>query len=625
MFDSTKLHDDGNDAFDATVVDNDKTVTKDDDNQLDKSDATWSDEELFDDSFIIKATQFPETLKTFSSPLIGMKRKQSEDGLPSKAKSPRYSFQLHPKTDINSNKFNNNNVRKANVSAANHVSAVTGKPPIGLSKCASSNSASNVQKMPSAPNFGKTNNIKDKPKLAGCFSGQLNEPKGPVSGSFARTNRTGSIVCSFTNSDGSTQLNKAQTIRNQQSSTFTASKAVPERTLVKPSTTAAPPPEKGSVSISRNSSFRKHNSFNGQESPKSGSTTWTRQRSFSGASNNSHTVSATDLKSVSVSNTNSAQVNMPSVVGGRTGPNTLNKPSSVTSFYSKSKPCASVTPIPCSKSVPVNNARSIKPLYSTESRIGPTSLNATKTSTLSASASNAKQTFGSSFKGQSGLSSSTRSCSTVSAYKDEGLPSTVSNTATLVYNSAKPDYPSSLARVKQSEVVEDPFEESPVFGAKKRLSSSAFDTSLTDELLCKLAEPDDLFESQICDTAVTTDIKQTSSNNVISASCHGNPSVSRTSNVPTVSKPVTKTMATINLKQTTSGSNVNNLNSVLVPAKADEKRSFSFKSNQKPVAVGVGQCVRQADDNKIGQQSSAGFRKPVASPEKPKAKTTAPG
>ena len=556
-----------------------------------------------------------------------MKRKQSEDGLPSKAKSPRYSFQLHPKTDINSNKFNNNNVKKVNVSAANHVSAVTGKPPIGLSKCASSNSATLVQKVPSAQNFGKTNGIKDKPNFAGGFTGRLNDQKGPVSGSLAGTDRTGSAVCSFTNSDGSRQINKSQSIRNIQSSSLASSKAVSGGISMK-STTTAQPSEKGSVSISRNSSFKKHNSFNGQESPKSGSTTWTRQRSFSGASNtgSSHTASASDLKSVSVSNTNfPAQANVPSVSGSRSGLNPLNKPSSGTSFYSKSKPCASVTPIPCSKSVPVNNARSVKPLYSTGSRIGPTSLNATKTSTLSASACNAKQTFGSFFKGQSGLSSSTRSCSTVSAYKGVGLPSTVSNTATLVNNSAKADYSSSLARVKQSEVVEEPFEESPVFGAKKRLSSSAFDTSLTDELLCKLAEPDDLFESQVCDTSVKTDMKQTSSNNVISASCHGNPSVSRTSNVQTVSKPGTKTMATINLKQTTSGSNVNNVNSVVVPAKADEKRSFSFKSNQKPVAVGVGQGVRQADDNKIGQQSSAGFRKPVASPEKPKTKTTAPG
>ena len=622
LFESTKINDCEDEVFGDTAAVNYKTVTKDDENQLDKSDATWSDEELFDDSFIIKATQFPETLKTFNSPLIGMKRKQSEDGLPSKSKSPRYSFQLHPKTDMNSNKFNNN-LSKVRVSAANSVTAVTGKPPIGLSKCASSNSATNVQMVSNVPNNMKTNNIKDKPNCGSVVTGRIVDHKGPVSGSFAGTNRTGSVVCSFTNRElaGSRQLNKQQCVKDQQTSFFTGSKALAERTTVKSSTLAAQPSQKGPVSISRNTSFRKHNSFNGQESPKSGSTTLTRQRSFSGASNNSciaPTSSATtcNLKTVPVSNAKFSYMS---------ASNTLNKPT-VTSFYSKSKPCATVTPIACSKALPVNNARNTKPLCSNGTRTGPTCLNASKSSTFSSTVSNAVKSVGySAFKGQSVLeSSATMSSNSVLASKAGSLASTVSNTSTLVRNCSKSDSTSSLTRVKQSEVVEDPFKESPVFGSKKRLSSSAFDTSLTDELLCKLAEPDDLFESQVCDSTIKPDVKQTSSNNVVSASSHSIPSASRTSYVLTVSKPITKTMTVATLKQ--NNSKVNPVNSAVIPAKTDEKRSYSFKTSQKPtVGVRQGDINRAGDTKTEGQQSSTVFRKPVTSPEKPKMKTPTPG
>ena len=624
LFESTKINDYENEVFEATVVDNDKTVTKDDENQLDKSDGTWSDEELFDDSFIIKATQFPETLKTFNSPLIGMKRKQSEDGLPSKSKSPRYSFQLHPKTDINSNKFNNN-LSKVRVSTANPVTAITGKPPIGLSKCASSNSATNVQMVSTVPNNMKTNNIKDKSNCSSGFTGRINDQKGAVSGSFAGTNRTGSVVSSFTNSKlaGSRQLNKQQCAKDQQSSTFTNSKAMSERTVLKSSTIAAQPSQKGSISISRNSSFRKHNSFNGQESPKSGSTTLTRQRSFSGASNNSciaPTSSATtcNLETIPVSN-----AKFPYMSASRS--NSLNKPT-VTSFYSKSKPCATVTPIACSMPLPVNNARNTKPLCSNGTRTGPTCLNASKASTFSSSVSNAVKSVGySAFKGQSVLeNSATMSNKSVLASKAGSLASSVSNTSTLVRNCSKSDSTTSLTRVKQSELVVDPFKESPVFGAKKRLSSGAFDTSLTDELLCKLAEPDDLFESQVCDSTIKPDIKQTSTNNVVSASSHSIPSASRTSNVLTVSKPVTKTETVTTMKH--NNSKVNAVNSAVIPAETNEKRSYSFKTSQKPtVGVRQGDINRAGDTKTEGQQSSTVFRKPITSPEKPRTKTPTPG
>lgn len=69
-------------------------------------DDTWSDEELFEeDSFIIKATQIPEDIKMFNSPVFyNNKRKLSNNGDQPKSKQLRSSFQLE---DGNNNKTDN--------------------------------------------------------------------------------------------------------------------------------------------------------------------------------------------------------------------------------------------------------------------------------------------------------------------------------------------------------------------------------------------------------------------------------------------------------------------------------------------------------------------------------------
>ena len=629
MFESTKIKDSENEVFDDTVVD-DKV---DAENQLDQSDASWSNDELFDESFVIKATQFPETLRPFNSPLIGLKRKQSEDEVSSKPKSPRYTFQLHPKADINSNKLNNN-LSKVRAPVAKTVSGVIGKPPVGLLRCASSDSATNSKLASDLPNNTKSNSIKAKPNCGSSFTDRLNCQPMPVSSSYAGTmkHKTGSVGCSLTNNQSkfadSRQLIKSEYVSVTQNSNLAASKSLSSRSIVRSSTEVSLPSQTGLVSISRNSSFRKHNSFNGQESSKSGSTTLTRQRSFSGANSNSHTASsATNLATVPVSNTKfSAHINVTSVSASKSGLNSL-KTSTMTSFYSKSKPGATVIPIACTKPSTVNSARNTKPLYSNGTRTDDACLNASKTSKLGSTASNhtVKISGCSAFKGQSVLTRcATMSANSVLVSNAGSLASTVSSSSTLVRNHSKTDSSSSLARVRQPESLEDHFEESPVFGAKKRLSSGAFDTSLTDELLYKLAEPDDLFESQVCDTTIKPDVKQTSSNFAVSGSSHIIPSVSRTSNVLTVSKPVTKTTTMTTQKQTLGGSKVNPVTSSVVPSK-NEKRTFSFKTSQKPtVNVRQGDLKSAGDKRMEGQQSSAVFRKPVKSPEKPATMTKAP-
>ena len=696
LFESTKVKDQSDEAMEGSTDDDEtlkacEVTVKECDEifnnsnaKLDKSDATWSDDELFEeDSFIIKATQFPESLKSFNSPILGVKRKTLEDNTSSKSKSPRYSFQIDAKTDLNSNKVvsvNSNLRQSAMLKSVSAVSGDIGKPPTGMSKHVTSGNSANTKR---APCTAKAACLKLHDKLKNPNSGNNSASKShaqnvPLQTSCATFHANkgaltlDSSVSSLTNSCMQTKSKQFANSRCQKSSSgpFNAD-SVSEICTYTAKSSLNSASTSVTVSHPKNFSFKKHNSFHGQDSDKSSAGNLTRQRSFSGTNTLSCPTVFSTVYSSNTSDSNAtilskqktdSKPSLPSTKLNSTGIPVSNKSVSdnIISVKSSSKPILCTTKT--SSSVSSNSLKScansssvvsasIKPTHVTCSKRDANSLSL---KTLGISTSSAEKMYsgirtinssscinksvvcskakGSHVTTSSAISksSSSISLSTTGTARAQVSSSETRSSGSLDNLSLKINYQPVKKTIGEN--CDDSMKESPVFPAKKRLSTGIFDTSLSDDLLCQLAEPDDVLDSEIVDTTLKPVSKQT--NCVTTSSC----TVSSSSRIPCVSKTSTYVPLSINTvrpgfcaNQGSIKQNQNNMGGKGVPntvltSKGAEGKTYSFKTSQKPRNLQCDSKLKSEHESQ-GSRSTMAFRQPTKGPDKTATvtKTAGPG
>ena len=699
LFESTKIKklsdEDVNKTFKDGVVE-----------QLDKSDATWSDDELFEeDSFIIKATQLPETIKSFNSPVFGIKRKQFEDSnVSSKTKSPRYSCQLDVKTDLNSSKLKNVQTKTKDsaikMRSAAAGSVFVGKPPLypsagpgsvstskrslNLTKKSNlqknkldQNSAINVhQNNVQTHNVSKQNSCATDPPSCAIIPRCKSTLKLGTSETSAGNScvQTRSVTYSSKSQSGSEKCTSGLCLTVSGLKTSTGSDKVSPNT-----------PFSSEVKMvnQKFSSFKKHNSFNGSENVKFVTPVLSRQRSYSGNNTvsceyasiskqipveskiiNNNNTSNPALQSNTVKNfanfvkTSNTDINGNKFNAGSTSVTSLttsfrlapssNKPvldtvSDIASeTSSKAGTCANLLSVAnaCTSGVTAtvtSTGRKSSALSLKKSANTAVYVTAEKSSRLESHivTSSALQ-----------ITSVTSACAPI-GFKHSNSVTSIGFTGTKVSsnrtnlsfafgNSVTKTSTYVPGKANSVEIVEEPMKESPVFVAKKRLSAGAFDTSLSDDILCQLAEPDDLLDSQVCDTTVKHESRQSFCVNTKS-SMHS----SSYSHIPVVAKITTNTAAPLIepksvapqakslMKQNYGDIKTYNVPSKVLSSKADEPKTYTFKSSQKPKSNNMCQEVQNKQKAKYECSSvtSAVFREPFKNPEKSAvvAKISVPG
>ena len=682
------------DLFESTKVNslNDETVKSDDCEKLDKSDATWSDDELFEeDSFIIKATQFPETIKSFNSPVFGVKRKQPGDCMPNRTKSPRYSFQLDVKTNRVGNKVDNVSVIKTRAAAS--VSGVVGKPPKGPAASARSLSAcdSKTKQIQNSADTYQTSKTSCATDMTHTCT--MAPTKDITVGSMSV--KTRSFTNSYKSSVDSGNSSKHLSLNNSKMPNLPNSAKIISGTGNLNVEFKTEPTQKFS-------SFKKHNSFNGSENV---TASLSRQRSYSGSNKSGETYgtdlnipSSTSVTSVKTSvsltrNSNKvlnfdsqalskagACANSSSVVSSytrgvtstatSTGRNSavVNKPVNASSIgvmgliSSKTNPvtvpsqkitktissCVA-TSSTCTSSASQVGFVGMKPSLSRPSSSIALGKPLSTTSSTSVKESSAKPTLNrpsSSIALGKSLSTTSSATSKESAAKLSlsrpgsltALGNSTTSSATSKESSAKLSYrkPNSLSALGKSttssvslkdsspvstevkmtsvETGEDSFKDSPVFVPKKRLSASAFDTSLSDDLLCQLAEPDDLLETQTCKTAADVKKGQTIStkSSTFKSGDHIPNTVTKTSIVPLFKTEASALKGSSSIKQ-----NSDNKDKMNVPNKGNERKAYTFKSSQMQISNNINKDsgVQKEDKQKANVGSNI-FKEPLKCPEK---------
>ena len=639
---------------------NDETVKSDDCEKLDKSDATWSDDELFEeDSFIIKATQFPETIKSFNSPVFGVKRKQPGDCMPNRTKSPRYSFQLDVKTNRVGNKVDSVNVIKTRGAAS--VSGVVGKPPKGpaaggrsLSACDSKTK----QNQNSADTYQTS-----KTSCATDMTCTMVPTKNSTGGSMSV--KTRSFTNSFKSSVDSGNSSKHLSLNNSKMPNLPNSAKIISGTGNLNVEFKTEPTQKFS-------SFKKHNSFNGSENV---TTSSSRQRSYSGSnksgetyrtdSNVSSSTSVTSVKtSVSLTRNSNKVLNFDSHALSKAG--ACANSSSVVSSYTRG---VTSTATSTGRTIAIVN----KPVNASSGAIG---INNSKTNPATVPSQKITKTISSCVATSSTWASSashagfvgmkpslSRPCSSIAL----GKPLSTTSSASVKESSAKPTlnrHSSSIAlgksvsttssatskessaklslsrpgsltalgksttssvslkdsspvsfevKVTSVETGDDSFKDSPVFVPKKRLSASAFDTSLSDDLLCQLAEPDDLLETQMCKTVA--DMKKGQPVNSKSSTFISGDNIPNTA-TKTSTVPLVKTEASA-LKGSSSIRQTSDTEKIDVRDKSNQHKAYTFKSSQMQNSNKINKDLgAQKEDKQKANVGSNVFKEPLKCPEK---------
>ena len=641
---------------------NDETVKSDDCEKLDKSDATWSDDELFEeDSFIIKATQFPETIKSFNSPVFGVKRKQPGDCMPNRTKSPRYSFQLDVKTNRVVNKVDNVNVIKTRTAAS--VSGVVGKPPKGP--------AANVRSLSACDSKTKQNqNSADtyQRSKTSCAT-DMTRTMVPTKNSTVESMsvKTRSFTNSFKSSVDSGNSSKHLSSNNSKMPNLTNSAKVISGTGNLNVEFKTEPTQKFS-------SFKKHNSFNGSENV---TASLSRQRSYSG-SNKSGETYGTDLN---VSSSTSVTSVKTSVSLTRNSNKVLNFDSQALSkagaFANSSSVVSSCTRgvISTASSTGRTSAVINKPVNA--SSIGVIGINSSKTNPATVPSQKITKTISSCVATSSTCTSSSShaafvgmkpSLSRPSSSIALGKPLSTTSSTSVKESSAKPSLnrhsssvalgkslsttssatskessakmslsrPGSLTALGRSttssvsltdsspvstevkvtsvETGEDSFKDSPVFVPKKRLSASAFDTSLSDDLLCQLAEPDELLETQTCMTVADGKKGQTisSQSSTFKSGDHIPNTATKTSTVPLVKTEASALKGSSSIRQTS-----DNKDKINVRDKSNQHKAYTFKSSQMQISNKINKDSGAPKEDK--QKANVGsniFKEPLKCLEK---------
>ena len=648
------------DLFESTKVNslNDETVKSDDCEKLDKSDATWSDDELFEeDSFIIKATQFPETIKSFNSPVFGVKRKQPGDCMANRTKSPRYSFQLDVKTNRVVNKVDNVNVIKTRTAAS--VSGVVGKPPKGP--------AANVRSLSACHSKTKQNqNSADtyQTSKTSCAT-DMTRTMVPTKNSSVESMsvKTRSFTNSFKSSVDSGNSSKHLSLNNSKMPNLPNSAKIISGTGNLNVEFKTEPTQKFS-------SFKKHNSFNGSENV---TASLSRQRSYSG-NNKSGETYGTDLNVSSLTSVSSVKTSVSltrnsnkalnfdsqalskagacaypsSVVSsctrgvtstatstGRTSAiGSLNQPVKASSIgvigINSSIPSQKITKTisscvatssTCTSSASQSGFVGMKPSLSRPSSSIALGKPLSTTSSTSVKESSAKPTLNrpsSSLalgKPLSTTSSATSKESSAKLSLSKPCSLTAIGKSTISSVSLKDSSPvSTEVKMTSVETGEDSFKDSPVFVPKKRLSASAFDTSLSDDLLCQLAEPDDLLETQTCKTVA--DMKKgqpvSSTSSTFKSGDHIPNTATKTSTVPLVKTEASTLKGTSSIRQTS-----DNRDKINVQDKGNQHKAYTFKSSQMQINNKINKDLgAQKEDKQKANVGSNLFKEPLKCPEK---------
>ena len=405
-------------------------------------DDNWSDDELFEeDSFIIKATQVSSDIQKFVSPVFGMKRKSSSDNALPKSKCSRFSFQLDTNDEKNKPKTSTpeNFTNLQSKHAENVCSSYNKRNMMAISKPAMSSSmvSRSDNRKPPIPSSKTT--FSESKQYTGTQV--FNSCANPVRGNNC-ANLRGNNCANF---NKNTPLTRQRT---STSSTYTNSYSV---------SNAQKP---GSFT---NVSFKKHNSFSGTGSQNLISS---RRRSVSG---DKPCDSGTSVQNF-YGSCNNSQVKTGIA---RTYPVVCNTTTSNSIKYYTGRATATVS------SADKSNIHVVK-TCSNVSNIGIKGV-ATYSSAINTT-SVTSNSIKSSITGTNTFVSNSQTFSHQTINKGKSYPS-VCTTSVASSSSAGPGSNSGNRATSRSE--------------GKRSSIGSFDTSISDDLLCQLAEPDDLLDSQL--------------------------------------------------------------------------------------------------------------------------------
>ena len=352
-----------------------------------QDDDTWSDDELFEeDSFIVKATQIPEDLKTFSSPVFTTSKRKSTNIVDEpKTKYSRTTFQLG--SDSNSKTTTCTN-QKPFTCLEQKVQPITST---GLS-------AFSLNKK---TNTTVTSNSKSSFPVSTSAITVLSKPVTQPS-TFNPTNKV-----------------------NNNSGFYNTGFRPYSSTGVAPS------------NVVKSHNFKKHNSFSGPVSQnQKNSTTNARKRSLSGDFREQDLLEKSGSNKTCINNANQKTQQTPAC-------GTYFIPATTRQSNVNSAVTCVVAPRP-----------PVRPVYS-------------KTTT--------------------GCVSSTVSASR--NYTSKAVNNTYKTVSSYTLGNVRPGASSNHTRKTKAET--------PV-------KNGDFDTSLSDDLLCQLAEPDEVLDSQICAAVTTT-------------------------------------------------------------------------------------------------------------------------
>lgn len=409
-----------------------------DDAGIDGDEETWSDDELFEeDSFIVKATQIPEDVKIFVSPVFSIKRKHSNLGDQPKCKYSRFSFQLgDDNNNRDSQKFTTLQ-EKAKPSGNELVTTSAKVKPV--CSTAQQKSSTGCKALPSA---SRSSLVNSNQLLGNRITRQTSGKCGPVG-----SNRNLSTRSSAPNSSSTAKIPQPICAKRVNISTGCAHKPLFNSTTVVSGNAIS---DTNCGSNSKVSVFRKHCSFSGPDSPKQGNLN-TRKRSISGDFEKTTNVAGQTLQGSTVASTGTSK--------GYHTAHSVHKPPAVASGRGgTSKTWSSYSVARSSKCTQQANTGSVSTTVVTaRPPSGPACTNSTMAKSSWARGSSNQS---SEFKWGSKSKNATTSTNKQPINKNLG--------SRTVQRAATPG------------------------------KSSDFDTSLTDDLLCQLAEPDELLESQVC-------------------------------------------------------------------------------------------------------------------------------
>lgn len=510
------------------------TKARVDDAGVDGEEETWSDDELFEeDSFIVKATQVPEDVKTFVSPVFSIKRKHSSLGDQPKCKYSRFSFQLG---DDNNNRDTQKftTLQERAKPSGNELVLTTSTKVKPVCSSAQQNSLTGCKTLPPASSTSLVNSN----QLPGNrITRQTSGKCGPVGSNRNLSTRPSGPVFSST-----AKIPQPMCAKTVNISTRCAHKHSFNSTTVV-SGNAISDPNCGSNS--KVSVFRKHSSFSGPDSPKQGNLN-TRKRSISGDFEKTPLVAGQSLQGSTVASSVTSK--------GYHTAHSVHKPAAVASSSDgASKTWSSYSVARSSKCTQQANTGSVSTTVVTaRPPSGPACSNGTMTKSRWATGSSNQS---SEFKW--------------------GNKSKNANTLTTKKQSVNKNLGS---RTVQREATPG--------------KSCDFDTSLTDDLLCQLAEPDELLESQVCPDPTFVNVNKSVSGSTSVTSAMLEPKQCTASAIVTSFRNSTTTSCVTK----TYGVGVSTQSGATLPSQTfGQSRQFRFRTSQRSVprtgAVPVPVCT----------------------------------